>query len=84
MPRFYFDVRDDEDLVRDDQGVEFSDIEAARSEAAVALAEMARDVLSRSPRRRMAIEVRTEGEPLLRLSLAYDLERLSGAGGPVR
>jgi hypothetical protein len=77
MPLFYFDVRDGQKLIRDDDGLEFPNIEAARDEATRALGELARDVLPGRAVREMAIEVRDEvKDPLLRTVLRFEIERL--------
>ena len=77
VPLFYFDVRDGQKLMRDDDGLEFPNIEAARDEATRALGELARDVLPGRAVREMAIEVRDEvKEPLLRTVLRFEIERL--------
>jgi hypothetical protein len=76
-PLFYFDVRDGHKLMRDDDGLEFPNIEAARDEATRALGELARDVLPGRAVREMAIEVRDEvKDPLLRTVLRFEIERL--------
>src|SRR5215208_1189899 len=41
MPRFYFDVRDNDRLTRDEDGTELSGVDAARTEASRTLGEMA-------------------------------------------
>lgn len=58
MRRYYFDLRDDNGLFVDDEGLECRDVSAVQAEAARALADMARDVepthrlmSDRSPRR---------------------------------
>src|SRR5215203_2083601 len=77
MPLFYFDVRDGHKLMRDDDGLEFPNIEAARDEATRALGELAKDVLPGRAVREMAIEVRDEvKDPLLRAVLRFEIERL--------
>jgi hypothetical protein len=77
MPLFYFDVRDGQKLIRDDDGLEFPNIEAARDEATRALGELAKDVLPGRAVREMAIEVRDEvKDPLLRTVLRFEIERL--------
>jgi hypothetical protein len=77
MPRYYFDHSDGDQFLRDDEGLEFDGIEAARDEAARALGEMARDVLPRAVRRVLAIEVRDEAkEPLLEARLIFEVARL--------
>jgi hypothetical protein len=64
MPRYYFDLRDGEELIVDEEGTEMSDLEAVQIEAAQSLAEMARHaVWSKAEaklRRRLGIEVQWE------------------------
>lgn len=75
MPRYYFDSRDGDGLIRDDVGIIFPGMETARHQAALALAELARDVLSGSERHELAIDIRDEGgEPLLRASLIFEVQ----------
>ena len=77
MPRYYFDSRDGDSFIEDDEGVEFPDLETARDQATAALADMARDVLPGSLRRELAIEVRDEHrDPLLRTSLVFEAIRI--------
>ena len=77
MPRYYFDSRDDDRFLRDEEGLEFDSIEEARDQATRALAEMARDVLPGSVRRELTIEVRDETrEPLLKTCLVFEAVRL--------
>lgn len=77
MPRFYFDSRDGEQFIRDDEGLEFADAEVARIEASAALAEMARDALPKSHRRELAIEVRDDTHHLFRLALWFEVEHVA-------
>jgi Domain of unknown function (DUF6894) len=74
MPLFYFDVRDGEKVMVDEQGLDFNGIEGARDEATRALAEMAKGVLPATSRRRLAIEVRNDEakEPLLVVALMFE------------
>jgi len=77
MPRYFFDTRDGNTLVRDDVGVVLASIEAAHHQATAGLADLARDVLAGSVSRELAIEVRGEDhKPVLRASLALETERL--------
>jgi len=73
MPRYFFDVRGGECVVRDDDGVVLSSIEEATKEAAAALADLASDMLPGDPVRDIAIEVRNGAgpEPLLRAAVAH-------------
>ena len=77
MPRYFFDSRDGDARVPDDIGVALPSIEPARDQAAQALAELAKDVLSGSVHRELATEIRNEaGEPLLRATLVFEVQRL--------
>ena len=81
MPRYYFDVRDGDELMVDNEGVEFDDLEAARREGATGLAEMALGILPSATERQIVMEVRSEQEGiLLRCSLSFDVQRLQGTG----
>jgi hypothetical protein len=80
MPRFYFDFRDGDDLLFDDEGLELSSIASVQEEAVKALADMARDAM-RSPKydgsknRRMALEVRNEAGPVLQVKFTFEIAR---------
>ncbi len=77
MPLYYFDSRDGDSFIEDDEGLEFPDIETARDQATAALADIARDVLPGSVRRELAIEVRDEHkQPVLRTCLVFEAIRL--------
>ena len=58
MPLFFFDTRDDAELIRDDMGLEFPDLETVRAQAAKSLAELAVDVLPCSTERCLGVDVR--------------------------
>ncbi len=72
VARYYFDTRDDDNFIEDDVGLEFSDLGAVRDQAALSLAELARDVLPGSTRRVLAVEVRDESQPVLRAALTFE------------
>jgi hypothetical protein len=74
MKPYYFDMRDGDAFIADDMGVLLPS-EAARDQAAVALAGMAKEALPGTVRRELAIEVR-DGEPVLRTSLVFEAQRL--------
>ena len=77
MPRFFFDVRDGELFIEDEEGLELSGLEEAREHAALALADMAKDVLPNGMKHEMAIEVRDDAkEPLLQTILRFEVKRL--------
>jgi hypothetical protein len=75
MGRYYFDLRDNEGLTVDEEGLELQDIQAAQEEAARSLADAARDGLRKSDGalNQMTIEVRTDAGPLMRVSFSFDV-----------
>jgi hypothetical protein len=75
VPRYFFDTRDGDTFVADDLGVVLPSLEAARDQAAVALAEMAKEVLPGSIRRKISIEVRDDA-PVLSTSLVFEAVKL--------
>jgi hypothetical protein len=77
MPRYYFDIRDGEDLAPDDEGLELSTIEAAWAEAAYSLADMLREAVRtvQGADRRMAIEVRDDNGLALAVRASFEADR---------
>ena|SRR5690349_18067178 len=69
---YFFDTRDNGTFVKDDVGIECSDLEAVKSTAALSLAELARDVLPGSVKRVLSVEVRTAMQPILRDVLTFE------------
>ena len=72
MPLYFFDTRDNERYIEDDQGVEVRDLEAVKVLAAESLTELARDVIPGSVRQELAVEVRDGGGPVLRTILHFE------------
>jgi hypothetical protein len=60
MTRFYFDSRDNGDVILDEEGLDFPSFEAVKREAAKSLALLAVDVLPGSIERSLGIDVRNE------------------------
>ena len=60
MPHFYFDTKDGGGPIRDDDGQDLPDREAARRQAMRALREMVRDVLPDGDRRDFVASIRDE------------------------
>ena len=82
MRRYYFDVRDDDNLQTDDEGRDFSSVEAVQEEATVSLAELALDSMAkRGADHRMSIEVRDDRGPVLKVNCTFEIERLQRSGG---
>jgi len=76
MPKYYFDLVDGAETSIDDLGLEFADLEAARANALLALAEIARDKLPQGDRKELKIYVRDEsGHILLTASLELRVDR---------
>lgn len=69
MKRYYFDIREGDAFAPDDEGLELSGVEAAQEEAALSLADMARDAVRGSSKQThphtMQIEVRDDDGPVL-------------------
>ena len=77
MRRYYFDVREDDNLQTDDEGRNFSSFEAVQDEATVSLAELALDAMAkRGADHRMSIEVRDDRGPVLKVNCTFEIERL--------
>ena len=80
MPRYFFDLRDGDDIAVDEEGLELKDIRAVQEEAARSLADMTRDEVRRhsndpNKRHRMAIEVRDDTGPVLQVKFAFEINK---------
>ena len=81
MDRYYFDTRDDGEVVTDDVGLEVTDLETVKVIAAKGLAEMAVDVLPGSSERCLGIEVRDlQSQPVLTTELTFKARVLVSHG----
>jgi hypothetical protein len=58
MQRYFFDIRDGDDLAADEEGMMLSSLAAVQEEAAQSLADVARDMIRLQPGQHLAIEVR--------------------------
>jgi hypothetical protein len=70
--RYFFDTRDNGTFIQDDVGVECADMDAVKTEAALSLAELARDVLPGSIERILAVEVRNGTRAILKDVLTFE------------
>jgi hypothetical protein len=78
MKRYFFDLRDGDHLAPDEEGVELPDIERVQEEAALALAAMTKEAVPSADRNgghRMAIEVRDERGPILKVLFTFEADR---------
>ena len=82
MSRYFFDTRDGDTFIRDDEGIDFDGVEKARDEATRGLADMARDAIPGKLRRELAVEVSDAARsPLLRASLWFEVQVLTTTAG---
>lgn len=79
MRRYYFDIRDEDGLAVDEEGLELRDIQAVQEEAARSLADIARDEVrsanGRKQERQMTIEVRDDDGPVLQVKFTFKIDR---------
>jgi hypothetical protein len=81
MTHYFFDTRDGDEFISDEVGLEFPNLEAVKVEAAKALAELARDVLPGSLRRRLTVEVRDQDRgPVLIAEMTFEARVLTSNG----
>ena len=71
MPRYYFDTRDDDKFVCDDEGLELPNVQAATKVAARSLAELALEVLPSASARCLGVDVRDDEGDVLTTELTY-------------
>jgi hypothetical protein len=76
MPRYYFDSRDNNSFIKDEDGVELASFNDAKKEAARALGGIARDVLPGAVVRILTIEVRDDLGPVLKATLRFEIEHV--------
>ena len=80
MPRYYFDIRDDQGIHRDDIGLDFPNLEAAIEEGRRALSEMNRDAVAHDGDQVFEILIRDHGEGPVRLALSVTTQKLDAHG----
>lgn len=80
MRRYYFDIRDGDELVPDEEGTDLPTIERVQEEAARSLADMARDaarhIAQDGNAHHMMIEVRDDDGPVMQVRFTFDINRL--------
>lgn len=65
-----------DDFITDDIGVEIATLEEMKREASEAMADLAKDVLPGSVGCTLAIEVRDDSGPVLRVNFAFEIEHI--------
>ncbi len=79
VPRFFIDTSDQERFVRDEDGLEFEDVEAAMNAAADCLSYMARDALPGGESRTFIAIVRDEqGRTLVQTTMSFGVVWMPG------
>lgn len=79
MTLYYFDIRDNDGLIPDDEGMELLTLTDVEEEAARSLADMAREAVLRTDELanyKVAIEARDDQGLVLRVRLAFEVDRL--------
>ncbi|WP_127753264.1 hypothetical protein [Devosia sp. 1566] len=78
MPMYFFDIANGETRIRDDLGSELTDDQAARNEASLTLAELAKDYIpGGAPQKNITMWVRNEQDKaVLQLSLSFAMQAL--------
>ncbi|SDO48221.1 hypothetical protein SAMN05216360_1244 [Methylobacterium phyllostachyos] len=75
MPRYFIDLHDGTNLVRDNEGFDLPDLAAAREQAARMMIRVAQGLSDPRERQDYVIAVRdAQGVVRLRLRLSYDIE----------
>ena len=78
MPRFYFDIREGESLVPDEDGLEFPTIMAARDDVSRTLGQMMKEAMPDGQHHDMAVEVRGDDKrPLLKVQITFEVQPLA-------
>ena len=77
MAIYYFDLRDGEELIVDDEGMELRDMRAVQEEAARSMMDAARDaVLSQSGSlAQISIQVRDDDGAVMRMGFSVEIAR---------
>jgi hypothetical protein len=78
MKRFYFDIREGDEIIPDEEGLELSTKEKVQEEAARSLADMARDAIRArgdGVPHEIAIEVRDDSGPVLQVKFTFEVDR---------
>ena len=75
MPRFYFDICENDEIATDEVGLELPDLHAAEIEATQSLADMAKDMLPGIDGQNIGVVVRNERGPLFKAAIIYDFTR---------
>jgi hypothetical protein len=79
MPLYFFDIRDGDEVLVDDEGMNLLTLDDVQEEAARSLVDMAKEgicITDDGSARYMAIEVRNDLGLVLRATVTFEIERL--------
>lgn len=75
MRRFYFDLAFNDELKKDEEGVEFADEKTARREAVTTIADIAAEAIPQDGPLALAITVRDDRDvPVFQARVSFDFE----------
>jgi hypothetical protein len=74
MQRYHFHIRENGRLIEDEEGQEFGDREAVRKEAVETGASIARDAFMSGSARLVVVDVQSEEQTCLRVSISLLVE----------
>jgi hypothetical protein len=79
MSHYYFDTRNCGTFIRDDEGLECTDLEEVRVQAAKSLAELALEMLPRTTDCLMGVDARNERQEVVLITeLTFKAQLLTG------
>jgi len=75
MTRYFFDIRDGDEFVPDEEGMELPHVEAAQVEAAPPLADIVLNKSNSQPFALMSVQVRANDAPVVEAKFVWELLR---------
>ena len=75
MTRYFFDIREGDEVAIDEEGKDLPSVEAAQEEAARSLADLARDKIGCYPFCHMRIGVRDKDGPVVEAKFVWELRQ---------
>jgi len=76
MRRYYFDLRDNDTFLPDEDGIELLSMEVVKNQAARVLFEIARGVIPGAEARTLTVEVRDDDGLVLKSTLRFEVEQV--------
>jgi hypothetical protein len=75
MTRYFFDIREGDQVAIDEEGKELPHVKAAQEEAARSLADLARDKIGCEPFCPMTVQVRDRDGPVVEAKFIWELRQ---------